>query len=159
MRHYYPNVARSALLARGYIGRASTHAKGISVDLTIVRRAVAGAKGPGKADIPQSVDGSEPMGKSMAQAPGEVACTKISDQVFDGRSLDMGTTFDCFDPKSHTGAGGLTSEQREARQLLKRVMERHGFQNFAKEWWHYTYGAADDGRTFDVPVRAAGATD
>ena len=135
-RHYYPNLSRSALLSHGYIGRTSTHSKGIAVDLTLVR-----------------VSGAAKVNKT--QDSKTAACTGTSDTAFDAASLDMGTTFDCFDPKSHTARSGLTAEQRQARQTLKRVMARHGFANYHKEWWHFTYGAADDGRSFDVPVRSA----
>ena len=135
-RNYYPNLSRPELLSLGYIGRNSTHSKGIAVDLTVVR--------------------TSPKDKDQRSVDANTACTRTSDHDFDPASLDMGTTFDCFDPKSHTARGGLTSEQHNARQTLKRYMERHGFSNYRKEWWHYTYGAADDGRSFDVPVHAAG---
>ncbi len=142
-RHYHPNVARGALLPLGYIGRTSTHSKGIAVDLTLVAQEGSGGS--------QSKHGGKTEHGRGASAP----CTHSSDRTHDATSLDMGTAFDCFDPKSHTAAGGLTEEQKRARNLLKRVMQRHGFENYAKEWWHYTFSAADDGRTFDVPVGPA----
>lgn len=52
--------------------------------------------------------------------------------------LDMGTPFDFFDPRSHTASKSITSKQHKNRMLLKEVMERHGFKNYADEWWHYT---------------------
>lgn len=140
---YYPNVSRSALLALGYIGRSSNHSKGIAVDLTLVRRAEKAIDALGGGG---TVAGGKPSGASR------IACTDTSDQAFDANSLDMGTTFDCFDRKSHTEAAGLSDAQRSARQLLVGLMHRRGFKNYAKEWWHFTYGAADDGRSFDVPV-------
>lgn len=150
-RHYYPNVSRSALLARGYIGRASSHAKGIAVDLTLVRVKGGGDKQGGQRAGDVKKEGA--LGDGGTKAGG--ACTQTSDQAFDQRSLDMGTTFDCFDRRSHTDASGLTGEQRSARQLLVRSMQRHGFENYAREWWHFTFAAADDGRSYDVPVRSA----
>lgn len=134
-RNYYPNLSRPELLSLGYIGRNSSHSKGIAVDLTLVR--------------------TSPKDVASSRDDAKTACTGTSDEAFDPASLDMGTTFDCFDPKSHTARSGLSSEQRNARQTLKRYMERHGFSNYRKEWWHYTYGAADDGRSFDVPVKSA----
>jgi len=141
-RHYYPNVSRGALLGQGYIGRASNHSKGIAVDLTLVHRkgSASSTAGPGSAER-----------KAEVSTSGD--CTQTSDKILDPTSLDMGTSFDCFDRKSHTQVSGLTAEQRSARQLLVRVMQRHGFQNYTREWWHFTFGAADDGRSFDVPVR------
>lgn len=143
-QHYHPNVARSALLARGYIGRSSNHSKGIAVDLTLVRR-----------EGSQSDPAARRPAVENAEASRGVACTETSDKVFDANSLDMGTMFDCFDRRSHTQAAGLTVEQKSARQMLTRLMERRGYQNYAKEWWHFTYGGkGDDGRSFDVPVLA-----
>lgn len=54
------------------------------------------------------------------------------------KELDMGSHFDYFGSKSHTMWNGATKEQRNNRLLLKRVMEKHGFINYANEWWHYT---------------------
>lgn len=136
-RNYYPNLERSSLIPRGYIARASTHSRGIAVDLTLVARANASARATGKA----------------LAAP----CTD-SAAAADGAGLDMGTAYDCFDARSHTASAAsaaIGAAQREARQTLKRAMERHGFTNYAKEWWHFSYPAADDGQSFDVPVTAA----
>ncbi len=51
--------------------------------------------------------------------------------------LDMGTPFDFFGEKSWTAAPNLSSEQRRNRLLLKSVMEKRGFVNYSKEWWHF----------------------
>jgi len=52
--------------------------------------------------------------------------------------LDMGSPFDYFDPLSHTMSEEITSKQHRNRMYLKRIMETHGFKNYAEEWWHYT---------------------
>ncbi|MGE0854557.1 MAG: M15 family metallopeptidase [Hyphomicrobiaceae bacterium] len=136
-RSYHPDVARRSLVAQGYIGPNSSHSRGIAVDLTLMR--------PSK--IP---DGATPQSNGTVLTD----CTKPRGDNADGPgTLDMGTTFDCFDPKSNTAHAGITAEQRTARLTLKRVMERHGFTNYAREWWHFTYSGADGGRPFDVPVR------
>ena len=54
------------------------------------------------------------------------------------RELDMGTPFDFFGPESWTAHPKLTPQQRRNRLLLKSVMERHGFRNYSKEWWHFS---------------------
>ncbi len=56
----------------------------------------------------------------------------------DSIELDMGTTYDYFDSISNTADSRITAEQKENRLLLKSVMEKHGFVNYEKEWWHYT---------------------
>ena len=55
-----------------------------------------------------------------------------------GRSLDMGTEFDLFDPRSHTDAPDITPQQRINRERLVDAMTRAGFENLPVEWWHYT---------------------
>ena len=58
--------------------------------------------------------------------------------------ITMGTPFDNFSPAAHTkNARGVILKNRE---LLERVMERQGFVNYEKEWWHYSY-------TVQNPVR------
>lgn len=142
-RHYYPSLRRGELIERGYIARSSTHSRGIAVDLTIVKRQASARAGkPG-------------VGASSSIASPAPPCTAAGDTQVDPTVIDMGSAFDCFDPKSHTNHPGLTREQRDARQTLRRVMLKHGFSAYAKEWWHFTFPAADDGRSFDVPVRAA----
>ncbi|MEM7135487.1 MAG: M15 family metallopeptidase [Myxococcota bacterium] len=95
---YYPNVDKSELLPLGYLAQRSSHSRGSTVDLTLVRMS-----GPER-----------------------------------GRPLDMGTDFDLFDPKSHTDASAVTSQQRANRRLLVDAMGRAGFVNLPVEWWHYT---------------------
>lgn len=51
--------------------------------------------------------------------------------------LDMGTPFDFFGHESWTADSNHTLEQRKNRLLLKAVMERRGFVNYSKEWWHF----------------------
>jgi zinc D-Ala-D-Ala dipeptidase len=58
--------------------------------------------------------------------------------------ITMGTPFDNFSRAAHTkNAGGQILKNR---MMLKRVMERQGFVNYEKEWWHYSY-------TVQNPVR------
>jgi D-alanyl-D-alanine dipeptidase len=55
-----------------------------------------------------------------------------------GRPLDMGTSYDFFGPQSHTDSPAVDNTARKNRELLREIMEAAGFQNYAKEWWHYT---------------------
>jgi len=52
--------------------------------------------------------------------------------------LDMGTSFDFFGECSHSEYPGITVQQRVNRLLLRTLMEKHGFQHYAEEWWHFT---------------------
>lgn len=144
-RHYYPSLRRGELIERGFIARSSTHSRGIAVDLTIVRRQ------PAVGDANSNAIAATPRHAAGAAAP----CTEEGSANGAADAIDMGSAFDCFDQKSHADHPDLTSAQRDARQTLRRVMLKHGFSAYAKEWWHFTFPAADDGRSFDVPVRAA----
>ena len=65
----------------------------------------------------------------------------------------MGTSFDCFDEKANTAASGLTDAERKNRDLLVDVMRRHGFENYDKEWWHFTLkGEPYPDTIFDFPI-------
>ncbi len=65
----------------------------------------------------------------------------------------MGTGFDCFDVKANTDTPALTEEQRTNREKLVAVMQRHGFKNLDKEWWHYTLKNEPYPDTiFDFPI-------
>jgi D-alanyl-D-alanine dipeptidase len=54
-----------------------------------------------------------------------------------GNELPMGTPFDTFSTAAHTAnaRGGFAAN----RKRLKTALERHGFENYEKEWWHFSY--------------------
>ncbi|NRB10610.1 MAG: M15 family metallopeptidase [Rickettsiaceae bacterium] len=52
--------------------------------------------------------------------------------------LDMGTIFDFFGAESFTDSTKISSDAEQNRFLLKNIMEKYGFENYYKEWWHYT---------------------
>lgn len=58
------------------------------------------------------------------------------DLTIDG--LDMGTPFDFFSERTHTAYANIPRQARVDRLSLKLVMEKNGFGNYDKEWWHYT---------------------
>lgn len=66
-------------------------------------------------------------------------------------SVDMGTDFDFFDPKSNTASPEITAQQRQWRQTLLRAMSRRGFRNYDREWWHFTHGAGQ-GPSYSLPI-------
>jgi zinc D-Ala-D-Ala dipeptidase len=64
--------------------------------------------------------------------------------------ISMGTPFDYFSTAAYTkNARGVIAKNRE---LLKRTMERQGFVNYEKEWWHFSYTVANPVR-FDKIIR------
>ncbi len=75
-------------------------------------------------------------------------------RLSDGAELDMGTPSDFFGAESAVDHAGLTREQRANRRLLADAMQAHGFEPYAKEWWHYTLDAEPYPETyFGFPVR------
>ncbi|MDP9177549.1 MAG: D-alanyl-D-alanine carboxypeptidase family protein, partial [Gemmatimonadota bacterium] len=71
-------------------------------------------------------------------------------ELRNGTEISMGTPFDMFSPASHTAnARGVIAVNRKR---LKTVMERHGFLNYEKEWWHYSYDVEHPVR-FDRVIR------
>lgn len=62
----------------------------------------------------------------------------------DGKPLDMGCPFDCFDAISNVGNessyvanGQMTSEALENRKMLANLMLDAGFEQNPDEWWHF----------------------
>lgn len=52
--------------------------------------------------------------------------------------LDMGTPFDFFGPESWPDSPLVSPVHRAHRMLLQVLMQKHGFEPYAKEWWHFT---------------------
>jgi len=50
----------------------------------------------------------------------------------------MGSPFDYFGQESWSNYTDLTPQQRANRFLLKTIMEKHGFESYPYEWWHFT---------------------
>jgi D-alanyl-D-alanine dipeptidase len=129
-REFYPRVDKSRLFADGYIAERSGHSRGSTVDLTLVRL-------PAKRQPPFA---------------GRLRPCFARNRYRDN-SVDMGTGYDCFDTLAHTADPRVKGAARRNRRLLKRTLERAGFENYKNEWWHYTLRDepyAD--RYFDFPV-------
>jgi zinc D-Ala-D-Ala dipeptidase len=68
--------------------------------------------------------------------------------------LDMGTCFDFFGPESWPESPLVSPVQRAHRMLLQVLMLKHGFEPYAKEWWHFTLKKEPFPETyFDFPVQ------
>ncbi len=129
---FYPHVDKADLIALGYIASRSGHSRGSTVDLGLVRLA--------DAEFPTPHDGGACDGPMEWRAPES--------------SLDMGTSFDCFSPKSAFAADGVGAEPHANRTKLRSAMTQYGFNPYDKEWWHFTLGAEPYPNTyFDFPVR------
>ncbi len=62
-----------------------------------------------------------------------------------GNELEMPTPFDDFSTKAHSDSMDCSKAALKNRQILKEVMEKHGFQQYPFEWWHFDLiGCEDD---------------
>lgn len=68
--------------------------------------------------------------------------------------LDMGSSWDLFDPKSHPSSQGVSETARQNRQKLANLMTKYGFKPYAEEWWHFTLADEPYPETyFDFPIK------
>lgn len=118
-KEFYPTVDKRNLFRDGYIAERSSHSRGSTVDLTIVPL-------------------SAPIQPPYTEGQSLTECYLPAGVRFADNSLDMGTGFDCFHELSHPENKNLGPQQRSYRLLLKTLMEKHGFRNYDKEWWHFT---------------------
>ena len=127
-KRFHPRVEKPNLLD-GYISQRSLHSTGIAVDLTLVKK-----------------DAASPANRNRA------APCNAPDRASDG-SIDMGTSYDCLDTDSHTRSPSATKEQQRARMTLVSAMEKHGFRNYFREWWHFSFPGIGSEIHHDFPVR------
>jgi len=66
-----------------------------------------------------------------------------------GTPLEMGTPYDTFSEAAHTA--NAEGEIARNRQVLVEAMEAEGFENYRKEWWHFSY-EVERPVPFDRPV-------
>ncbi|MDG6094389.1 M15 family metallopeptidase [Acetobacter sp. AN02] len=56
-----------------------------------------------------------------------------------GATVPMPSGYDEMTPRAYADYAGGTEEERQARDLLRRAMEREGFTVYDQEWWHFDY--------------------
>lgn len=54
-----------------------------------------------------------------------------------GSELNMPTEYDFFGPEASITYSGCTDEEKNNRELLGTIMEKHGFRRISSEWWHF----------------------
>ncbi len=129
-KRYHPRLQKSQLVP-DYIAPQSGHSTGFAVDVTLVPAGAA----------------------SQETGARKGSCAAPAGEREPDNSLDMGTAFDCFDPKANTGSHLASPEQRKFRRLLKSILEAAGFQNYAAEWWHFSYPAEDGRHSYNFPIQ------
>jgi D-alanyl-D-alanine dipeptidase len=111
---FYPNLTKAELFSRGYLSNFSDFSRGSTVAVTIV-----------------------PLSTTITLPENNTREACYSPRRFKGNSLDMGTNYDCFHELSRSKAP-VSETQKQNRQKLEEVMQRHNFKNNPKAWWIYT---------------------
>jgi D-alanyl-D-alanine dipeptidase len=113
---YYPTLQKNEIFEEGYISPRSQHTRGSTVDLTLIR-------------------------VNQALKPIHLEKRTLSNHevipFLDDNTVDMGASFDLFHRVSHHQSILITPEQQAHRDLLRKEMEKAGFQAYDTEWWHY----------------------
>ncbi|HVW94501.1 MAG TPA: M15 family metallopeptidase [Mucilaginibacter sp.] len=71
-----------------------------------------------------------------------------------GRELNMPTGFDSFSRKAAANYPNLSAEQLSNRELLKSVMQAHGFRVISTEWWHFDFNGWTKFPLLDIPFES-----
>lgn len=114
---YYPDIDKAKVFELGYIAKKSGHSRGSTVDLTIIK-------------LGQNLKDIELKQKTLQNGQNIL--------FLDDGSVDMGTGFDFLSTASHHDSELVDADAIEARNYLRFVMNRYGFKEYSKEWWHYT---------------------
>jgi D-alanyl-D-alanine dipeptidase len=130
-KRFFPRLDKARLFALGYIAMRSAHSSGTAVDLTVIA-------------LPRTPAAKFDPAAAYGSCAGPLAQREPDD------SLDMGTGFDCLDPASHTASPAVGAEQRRHRATLVTAMRKRGFNNYFREWWHFSFAAPAG--AYDVPI-------
>jgi len=68
-----------------------------------------------------------------------------------GKELEMPTGFDSFSHRAAANYADLPPQQIVNRELLKTVMQAHGFHVISTEWWHYDFNGWQKYPLLDIP--------
>jgi D-alanyl-D-alanine dipeptidase len=116
-REFYPRVDKRRVFELGYVAHRSGHSRGSTVDLTLVRL-------PAKA---------QPRWDGRLRS-----CTARYRRRFADNGVNMGTGYDCIDPRAHTFDARIKGRAHRNRLRLRRAMDKAGFAPYDNEWWHFT---------------------
>ena len=133
-KQYFPDLDQSQLFELGYIAKRSGHSRGATVDVGLIKLS--------------SNHSSDDLGRERpAKCQHRFERSKAEEHV------DFGSDYDCFDSMSHTASREVSQHAITNRRYLVEVMARFGFENYDKEWWHFTYRPEPFPETyFDFPI-------
>lgn len=116
---FYPTVNKKDVFKLGYVAAQSSHSRGSTMDLTIVKL---------------------PVQAEPAYHPHErlISCFAPYKQRYHDNSINMGTGYDCFDELAHPDNTSISPKEYLNRMFLHYWMTKYGFVGFDTEWWHFT---------------------
>lgn len=114
---FYPNIEKASLFASGYLAKHSAHSRGSTVDVGLA---------PSNTPI-------LPFNSATQLVP----CTGAKGERFDDGTIDLGTGYDCLDPKASVTSPLPGQAVRDNRLRLRQVMVASEFKPYNKEWWHF----------------------
>ena len=68
-----------------------------------------------------------------------------------GKEISMPTDFDDFSAMAYHGTKLNDSLKTANRELLRTVMEKHGFRPLETEWWHYSWPGSERFDVLNIP--------
>jgi D-alanyl-D-alanine dipeptidase len=71
-----------------------------------------------------------------------------------GKELDMPTGYDSFSKEAAPDYAALSPVKLHNRALLRKMMEKYGFNVYPSEWWHYDFTGWQNFDLLDVPFTA-----
>jgi zinc D-Ala-D-Ala dipeptidase len=71
-----------------------------------------------------------------------------------GKELDMPTGFDSFSKKAASNYIDLPPQEIANRELLRNIMQAHGFVEIPSEWWHFDFNGWQNYPLLDIPFSA-----
>lgn len=116
---FYPTVNKADVFKLGYVAEKSSHSRGSTMDLTVVK-------------LPVQAQAPYHSGQPL------VACYAPYQQRYHDNSIDMGTGYDCFNDLSHPDNTNISLKSYLDRMFLRYWMMKYGFAGFETEWWHFT---------------------
>jgi D-alanyl-D-alanine dipeptidase len=114
---YYPMINKEDCFKLGYISSRSYHSRGSTVDVTIIK-------------LNNALKNIEVSNRKLTN--GETI------PYLDDGTVDMGSSFDLFGKASHHDTDLVEHKFLEQRNELREIMKKNGFNEYSKEWWHYT---------------------
>ena len=114
---FYPYIDKRDIAPSGYLASSrSPHTRGSTIDITLL-------------SLNESLH--SPILQHRKLNTGRTI------PFYNDGTIDMGSSFDLFDPVSWHTNKEISSAQYEMRMYLQKKMIKFGFKPYEKEWWHF----------------------